>query len=191
MIRPRTDDRSTGLLFLMALAGLAGLLLGPQAPAAAQTGAPPQALPGAWCGVTDDGGSLRLSITDDGRFVDLVEMSDTKGGSFSSEESGCATERAQLADGRFIFRCKGTSTDDRSPGGSNRCTKAPCRGGGGAAASTQASLIRGFLLGPESMRGNYSAYATRTINSVRGTTTSTKRIVGNYIAWPVSAAPCP
>lgn len=180
--------RSVGIPVLIVLAGP---LLWPQAPVAAQAGSAPAPLPGAWCGVTDDGGSLRLTITDDGRFVDLVEMSDTKGGAFSSEESGCATERAQVADGRFIFRCKGTSTNTTNPGGSNRCTKAPCRGGGGAAASTQASLIRGFLLGPESMRGNYSAYTTRTLSSVRGTTTSTRRIVGNYIAWPISAAPCP
>ncbi len=168
------------------------LLAASPRPATAQRAPQLDPVPGAWCGVTDDGGSVQVTITDDGRFVEEVSLFGTKGGSFSSSEGGCATGRAQVADGKWIFRCREASQDTGSPGGSRRCTRAPCRGnGGGSGDGTRPSLIRGFMLNSESMRGNYSAYATRVISSVRGNRTTTKLVLGNYIAWPVGTAPCP
>lgn len=193
-MRERMPATTLALRLLPAGLLLVVALLASHASVSAQRGStpPPVPLAGAWCGVTDDGGKINITVSDDMRFIMEVAIETPRAGSFSSSESGCAADKAQVADGNYIFRCRASGTTTTAPGGSSRCTRAPCRpSSGGSGTQTTPSTIRGTILGPETMRGNYSAYATRVLNSVTGVRTSTKLVVGNYIAWPVSAAPCP
>jgi hypothetical protein len=194
-MRERMPATTTLLRFLPAgLLLLFALLTATSAPVSAQRNSTPAPVPmaGAWCGVTDDGGKINVTVSDDMRFIMEVTIETTRAGSFTSSESGCAADKAQVADGKFIFRCRESSSNTTAPGSSNRCTRAPCRpSSGGTGTRTSPSNIRGSILGPETMKGNYSAYATRVLQSVNGDRTSTKLVVGNFIAWPVSTAPCP
>ncbi|MCB0216390.1 MAG: hypothetical protein H6648_10700 [Caldilineae bacterium] len=160
----------------------------------AQGQAPPiRPLPGRWCGVTGDGGFVELEVSDDGRFVEQVTLTDARGGSTSSQEGGCVLGRAQVKNDQFIFKCgDGAGQRQTRPGGPGRCTKAPCRGDRPRdPGASNPTMIRGFFLSSEAARGNYTALTFRTVRSVSGERTMSRRIVGNYIAWPAGVSPCP
>ena len=160
----------------------------------AQGQAPPiRPLPGRWCGVTGDGGFVELEVSDDGRFVEQVTLTDARGGSTSSQEGGCVLGRAQVKNDQFIFKCgDGAGQRQTRPGGPGRCTKAPCRGDRPRdPGASNPTMIRGFFLSSEAARGNYTALTFRTVRSVSGERTMSRRIVGNYIAWPAGVLFCP
>jgi hypothetical protein len=177
------------LLGALLLALLGGVF---ESTAIAQTrSVDPIPMGGSWCGVTADGGSVMLVVSDDTRFVESIDLTDPRGGTTSSGE-GCVLNRAQIKNKQFIFKCNdGAGSRQTKPGGPGRCTKAPCRGDNPGNGANDPTAIRGTFLSSEAVRGNYTAITYRTVRSVNGARTQSRRIVGNYIAWPVSSAPCP
>jgi len=153
-----------------------------------------------WCGLAYGGGSVRMEISTDGRFVNRIEIRTTKG-SLGSGEVG-SQNRAQIADGKFIFRSDREEKECRrvreTPGG--RSTRVPCRprcrtpGCRGTEVCTTDRVnemtIRGTFTSPESVRGTFTALKPY-FYSGRARRTDRARISGTYVAWPVDVAPCP
>jgi len=192
--------RFTAALVGLAVVASAGIAQGAHAQARR-----PQVQPatGQWCGLADSG-SVRMTVSTDGRFVEYISV-DTERGSLSSESA--VVRRAQIADEQFIFksgddvrdrcepaRCEGPNCPPRG-GQNNR----PGTGGGtrcGGYPSTGIT-IRGHFLAPDYVRGTYTGAITVVVQpgnqrgGSAGDRTVTRRVVGTYVAWPASAAPCP
>ena len=130
---------------------------------------------GHWCGMTDDGGPVHMSIKTDGKWVESISLSGT-----SSTENGSGLKTAQIAESKFIFRSRSTSGGPSRGSGPIRgpiCRAAPCNKGGGGSGVVQESMIRGTFTSATSMRGNYSLVEGR------------RRNLGSYVAWPAEFAP--
>jgi hypothetical protein len=152
-------------------------------------------LVGLWCGMTTDGGSVRLTVTDDARFVRKIEVR-TVGGSIVQSE-GYERGDAQIKDGRFLWR--GSRTDVsatigpiRTPGNPGRCVRAPChpisgQPGGGSTTTTSTVTVRGTFQTPDNLDGSYTGLTTVTGGAHPGST----RQSGEFTAWPASLASCP
>lgn len=186
--------------FALAVAGMAG-----QTVAAQPRGGQPLPVAGQWCGLAD-GGVVRLQVSTDGRFVESIAV-DTDRGSLSSAEGTVVVPRAQIADAKFIFRGGDNSRDRCEP---TRCTGPGClpgasgrnRPGGGRDACAEypntGIMLRGTFLQPDYVRGTYTGQITTVLRPANprggpgsGAVTSSRRIVGNYVAWPAGSAPCP
>lgn len=164
----------------------------------------PEVVPvsGAWCGMTDTGGSVRFSVLPGGRFVGDIHIA-TDRGSLSGTE-GIAMPQTQVAESKFIFRrdreeldCSGRSGRGSGPIRGPICRQAPCnppRGPnppcrsapcptpppeGCSSTTINEILVRGTFTSPESARGTFTFQPDR------------RRIVGSYVAWPQAIAPCP
>lgn len=157
-------------------------------------------LAGLWCGMTEDGGSVRLTVTDDGRYVRDIEIRTLAGGIVKTE--GFDDKPTQIKSGEFIWRAvrveqnatqPGGTTPIR-PGGPGRCIRVPCRpisaapgGGGGGSNTTNVSVVvRGEFETLDYVDGSYTGVTT-----VSGTRPSTTRISGGYAAWPAALGGCP
>jgi hypothetical protein len=183
------------------VAGATVLMLLMLALAAGQPASASGAVPlaGLWCGMTEDGGSVRLTVTDDGRFVRDIEIR-TMAGSVAQSE-GFDRDYAQISGGDFLWR--GTRVTAAAtqpgrapitPGGPGRCVKVPCRPisaapGGGNNNSEQTSFtisVRGTFETRDYMDGSYTGLKT-----VSGPRPSQSRMQGKYSAWPAAMAACP
>ncbi|MCE7939604.1 MAG: hypothetical protein DYG90_13705 [Chloroflexi bacterium CFX6] len=201
--RPAPTRWRQRVLVAGVLSAMAGLI-GPQ-PAAAQSRASLPPVPGQWCGLAD-GGVVRLTVSTDGRFVESIAV-DTDRGSLSSAEGTVVVARAQIADDKFIFRGGDASRDRCEP---TRCTGPGClpgasgrdRPGAGRGSCTDypttGIMLRGTFLQPDYVRGTYTGQITTVLRPANtrggtgsGAVTSSRRIVGNYVAWPAGTAPCP
>jgi hypothetical protein len=162
---------------------------------------------GLWCGMTDDGGSVRLTVTSDGRFVTDISIRSTRG-SIESDE-GWGGGEAQVKSGMFIWKASSRSEapsegpgaqprpQPRQPGSPGRCTTAPCRPisaspPGGSRTSPEVTVrqatVRGEFETPDSLSGSFSGLEQVTGGTSRPKTTS---LNGQYVAWPAWVAPCP
>ena len=146
---------------------------------------------GQWCGMTDDGGSIRLEVTPDSNFVRNVDIR-TYSGAVSFRE-GDTQPGAQIKSGQFLIRETATTREctrrQSVPGGGNRCVRAPCKGSGAAPpicrnVTVETMQVRGFFEGIDSLRGTFTFTDSQSNNSSR-------RIMGRFTAWPASIAPCP
>jgi len=191
-----------GLLWLLHVTG------GAPAPLAAFGGGGVVPLVGAWCGMTDDGGSVQLTVSEDGRFVRRIEIRTPAGSIVQSE--GFDRAEAQIKSGSFLWRgVRGTEAANPQPGppsapqpvrpgNPGRCTRAPCRpvagpppppGSSRGAETTNMSVtVRGTFETPDSVDGSYTGLTTVSGGSSRPGTT---RLQGRYTAWPASFAACP
>jgi len=146
---------------------------------------------GLWCGMTADGGSIRLDVTDDSNFVRNIELR----GKVSISTSEWDRNQAQIKDAQFIYRYavqtqpSQPGTQPRTPGSAARCVKAPCRpvpqpprvGRPSEEESVSRDVtVRGTFEAAESLRGTYVVRGTGLTNGS-----------GQYTAWPASVAPCP
>jgi hypothetical protein len=161
-----------------------GLAAARSAPTVTAGGADIQPLTGKWCGMTDDGGSVRLDVTFDGQYVQNVDIR-TFSGAVSFTE-GNAQPGAQIKSGQFIIRqtqdVRECTRQQISPGGPSRCVRAPCKG-------TQPGVIcRTVTVETVQIRGQFE-----NVDSLDGTFTfpaGTRRVYGRFTAWPASVAPC-
>ncbi len=199
---------TTRVLALLALAFGFGLLAGQPQVTQAQWGTGITPAGPAWCGVTDQGGTVRFELTSDLRFVDWIEIrqpipAPLTISTLEGEYRG--TGRAQIAADQFIFRrdIEETECTTRRGGGSSRCTQAPCRPsrcttpgcqGGREVCETREvneMMIRGKFKSPESVSGVYSVIVEDSTRNQGRAPVRVDREVGTYIAWPVGTAPCP
>lgn len=170
---------------------------------AAAQGRAPQMPPvaGAWCGLADNG-VVQMMVSADSRFVEWINVA-TDRGSLSSAEGGVVVPRAQIADDKFIFLGRGGENQRCEP---VRCTGPACLpgasgrnrpGGGRETCNTEAAgiMLRGTFLSPEYVRGTYTGVlASESVpggNRNAGNRSTSRRIVGTYVAWPAGVAPCP
>lgn len=170
---------------------------------AAAQGRAPQTPPvaGAWCGLADNG-VVQMMVSADSRFVESISIT-TDRGSLSSSEGGVVVPRAQIAEEKFIFLGRGGESNGCEP---VRCTGPTClpgasgrnRPGGGRETCNQQSagiMLRGTFLSPEYVRGTYSGVLATEVrpggNGNAGNRSTSRRIVGTYVAWPAGVAPCP
>jgi len=109
----------------------------------------PVPLPGEWCGLTDQGGGVRLVVSADSRFIESLSA-----GGAAIGDNGVAVRRIQIAEGKFILRSRGGSGAD---GGS--------RGRGGEG-SSGGGMIRGTFDGPDTMHGTSAGGGARTTHYV-------------------------
>lgn len=180
----------------------ASVLAAAPRPAGAQAPQTPP-LAGAWCGVADIG-AVQMTVSADSRFVESISIT-TDRGTITSQEGTVVVPRAQIADDKFIFlgrdserdrcepvRCSGPNclpgaSGRNQPGaGRNECNRNPTTG----------IMIRGTFLSPEHVRGNFTGVISTDVQpgNGRGNTGArvvSRRVVGNYVAWPVGVAPCP
>lgn len=167
---------------LAALLGL-GLLFGLRAaPASARTPIAP--VPGAWCGITDTGGSVRFNISSDGRYVAGIAIA-TSRGSLVAGEGYRENPTQQIKDSKFILRrdrleyvCDRRNRS-REPIRPEPCRRPPCPPPGCDERRVNELMIRGTFTAPESARGSFTWVPDR------------QRVVGSYTAWPIDVAPCP
>ncbi len=155
-------DRSRALrhplvVALLMLVGVPLILIPDSAAAAAK----PRS--GQWCGYTNNGGSVRMEVSPDGRWLNSIDIRTPKGSVSSGEAGG---RRAQIVVGKFILRSAGRG------GGGGRCTRVPCRGSGQRSSTT---MIRGTFRGSDTVRGAFTA----------------PPLIGQFSAWPIDFAPCP
>lgn len=145
-----------------------------------ETGISPES--GGWCGLTDDGGTIRFEATGDRRFVQDFNFH-LMSGAVSIGEQSVAT-RAQVKSSKFILRGSTSAVDPGSsgtqprrppaPGGPGRCVRVPCRpiaGRPGAPRPTPPEddiLVRGTFEAVDSVAGTFKIGAS----------------VGFYTAWP-------
>lgn len=157
---------------------------------------------GAWCGLTDDGGTVRFSVLPGGKFVGDIHIASSRGSLSGSE--GIAMPQTQVAESKFIFRRDREELDcsGRRGGGSGPiigpiCRQAPCNPPrrpnppcgrapcatpppeGCSSTTINEIMVRGTFTSPESARGSFTYQPDR------------RRIVGSYVAWPQAIAPCP
>lgn len=165
-----TCNSPTARRRVVRLAVLALVVVGAILPQAlrAQNPAPDRPYPGRWCGLAAAGGTVNMEISQDGRWVNSIEILNERGHVTSAE--GTRTGRIQIVQNQFLYRAGG--------GAPSRCDRVPCRDGG---AGNQV-MIRGRFRGPEAVQGSFTAP-----NFGPGE----RRVVGNYIAWPAELAPCP
>lgn len=145
--------------------------------AAAQFGVKP--VGGLWCGLTRDGGTVRLTVTSDGRWIQDITIREAAGVISSGEG---VTSRAQVVTSKFIYR---SGSGDRRVGSIGRCKRPPCRG---EPAPPSGATIRGTFRSPDYLKGTFTALATK---SLPGGRAASRRYVGSYVGWPASVAPCP
>lgn len=182
--------------WMVAVAIVAGSLLVVSAgrPAAAQT-IDIEPIAGQWCGMTDDGGSIRLEVTADRNFVRNVDIRTFKGSVSVAE--GVTQPGAQIKSSQFILRATGDVIECErrvqppqpgNPGGPSRCERAPCRPNQPRPGSGE--VCRRVTVDTQLIRGHF-----RAVDSLTGTFTfladSKHRVYGEYTAWPASLAPCP
>lgn len=187
----RVGIRSLGLVVLVVVVALGAGLFMTQAGQAEAYGNDIEPLIGQWCGMTDDGGSIRLEVTPDSDFVRNVDIR-TFSGAVSFRE-GDTQPGAQIKSGQFLIRDTTTTRvctrRQTVPGGGSRCVRAPCKGSGAAPpicrnVTEETMQIRGFFEGIDSLRGTFTFTDTQNNNSSR-------RVMGRFTAWPASIAPCP
>jgi len=160
-----------------------GIALGLGTPsAAARTPITPVA--GGWCGITDTGGSVRFTISSDGRFVSGIAIATSRGSLVGGEGFG-ENPGQQIKDSKFIYRRDRTEficdrrSNPRQPVRPAPCRRPPCAPAGCTERSVNELMVRGTFTAPESARGSFTWAPDR------------QRIVGSYTAWPVDVAPCP
>lgn len=203
------NGMTRGIVALAAAAVLVLLAVGsggsPAAHAFGDTG--PVPVKGLWCGMTEDGGSVRLTVTDDQRFVYEIEIRTPAGAIVATE--GFGRSEAQIKSGKFVYRAsERTETEDEpgpparpspgTPGGPGRCIQAPCRpvagpppppgSSRGGTTATRTVTVRGEFDTADSLGGSYNGITTITGGNRRPTT---ERLIGRYTAWPSSLVSCP
>lgn len=156
-----------------------------------------------WCGLTDQNGSVRITLSDDLRFAQTVDIQQGPPETLhltTAEGNFAGTGLAAINDEQFIFRrnrletnCRPANQPGPNPPPGGRCTRAPCRGTTDPICSTRdvnTLMIRGLFDSPENMHGSFSALIAETTTTGRGSTRE-KRVIGSFIAWPEGVAPCP
>jgi len=173
------------LTLVIAVATLAGFGLLSSARSAAAAGVVP--ISGPWCGLTDDGGSIRMEVSPDGRFVNNIEVHAMKG-SLSAREGG-PMPGSQIKSGKYILRQIAATLSCPSRPGPSRppepCRQEPCSRTvpAGCKSIDNTTLIRGTFEAVDSLRGSFTFTVSPTYRP--------KRVTGQYTAWPSSVAPCP
>ncbi|MEO8083155.1 MAG: hypothetical protein ABI780_04980 [Ardenticatenales bacterium] len=177
------DRRRTGALLLAVVCGAA---LGVTAGHASAAKAPkPVPIAGAWCGVTDSGGSVHFDVSADGRFVGGLTVREANSGISGSE--GIVNPTTGIADGMFIFRrdrdeyhceTRGRPQDPPRPSNPPRCFRPPCPPANCDVIRVNEIMIRGTFDTSDAAHGTFTY-----LNGNR-------RETGRYNAWPASVAPC-
>lgn len=189
-INPRSSvERRTVFHFVAAVALCVSLGLAVRNASAAR---PPAPVPiaGAWCGVTDTGGSIRFDVSADARWVGGIVVNHGTGAGISGNE-GISNSSTGIADGKWIFRrdreevrCdnRGDRRPTDPPRGRNpiRCSRPPCLPANCDTLRVNEIMIRGFFDASDAAHGNYTFLAS----------SGHRRVVGRYNAWPASVAPC-
>jgi hypothetical protein len=153
-------------------------------PVAAQPGAGPEPTGGLWCGATPEGYRVYIQLSPDGRFVEWAEAHTPRFLVSTRERDVRGVTRAQVADGKFIFRQRRDETvcerDARDP--RDRCTTV----------TVEDVTIRGSFQSPASMRGSFSGqFVTRPLDDRDDRLRPRRTLVtGSYNAWPASVSPC-
>lgn len=154
-----------------------------------------------WCGLTDQNGSVRITLTDDLRYAQTVDIQQGPPETLqltTAEGNFAGTGLAAIAEEQFIFRrnrqettCRPANQPGPNPPPGGRCQRAPCRGTDPICSTRDINTltIRGFFDSPENMHGSFSAVVVDT-NTSRNTVRE-KRVLGSFIAWPEGVAPCP
>lgn len=188
-IKPRTALPLRNVLrAAIAFALVAALGLAVRDASAARKPAPVP-IAGAWCGVTDVGGSIRFDVSADGRYVGGIQVN--HGGSVLSGNEGIVNSGTGIADGLWIFRrdrdevrCdnRGDRRPTDPPRGRDpiRCNRPPCLPANCDTFRVNEIMIRGFFDASDAAHGNYTFLAP----------SGNRRLIGRYNAWPVSVAPC-
>ena len=192
------------VLALAVVVGAAAMLVGVRHAHAQGRAAQPAPVTGAWCGLADAGGAVRMEVSSDGRFVESISI-DSDRGTISSSEGTVVVPRAQIAEEKFIFRGGDTERDrceptrcqgpNCLPGASGR--NRPGTGGGRCSENpTSGIMIRGTFLSPDYVKGNFTGVIPIEVQPGNGPGNSgarvvSRRVVGNYVAWPAGVAPCP
>ena len=155
-----------------------------------------------WCGLTDQNGSVRITLSDDLRYAQTVDIQQGPPETLqltTAEGNFAGTGLAAIADEQFIFRrnrqettCRPSNQPGPNPPPGGRCTRAPCRGTDPICSTRDVNtlMIRGIFDSPENMHGSFSAVIAETNTTGRGTVRE-KRVLGSFIAWPEGVAPCP
>ncbi len=155
-----------------------------------------------WCGLTDQNGSVRITLSDDLRFAQTVDIQQGPPETLhltTAEGNFAGTGLAAINDEQFIFRrnrletnCRPANQPGPNPPPGGRCTRAPCRGTDPICSTRDVNtlMIRGLFDSPENMHGSFSALIAETTTTGRGSTRE-KRVIGSFIAWPEGVAPCP
>ncbi len=212
------QPRSRMLAIVLVGAFVGGIAIAPPREAAAQRGAPVVPSGTQWCGITDAGGSVRMTLSSDLRFVESIVIQEDTGTISTQEGPFTGVGRAQIADSKFIFRqqhpeeeCDRRNEPPNRGAPTPRCTQAPCRpGASGGSRPTEPRPgagqqcrtveiedlnIRGTFANPDSVRGAFMAQ--QVIDTSRQSGNAGRPIVrqrllnGTYVAWPVGTAPCP
>jgi hypothetical protein len=172
------------VISVIALAAVLSVILSPVPASARSASAVPE--PGSWCGMTEDGGSIRVSVTGDSRWVSEIAIV-TPSCSVSVSEVA-RVRRAQIRGAKFVFRTTVSQPSDNrrvrlQPGSGGRCRMAPCRptsarrGGGGSSNSGGKLMVRGTFDARDSLSGAYSIPGSLCAAGSRGAN-------GRYVAWP-------
>jgi hypothetical protein len=166
-----------------------------QASAWGERGISPES--GGWCGLTDDGGTIRFEVNGDRRYVQ----------DFTFRLPGCSislgevslTSRAQIKDSKYVLRStmQTEEPDPRravprrppAPGSPRRCVVVPCRPNSAAAprapqpkAPALDLLVRGTFEAVDSVAGNFKLPTSG--SGCSGAGCSGRIAVGYYTAWP-------
>ncbi len=190
------------ILVIAALMSALGIVLSRRTDAVALGRAEVVPVSGAWCGLTDEGGTVRFSVLPGGKFVGDIHIASLMGSLSGSE--GIAMPQTQVAESKFIFRrdreeldCSGRSGRGSGPIIGPICRQAPCNPPrrpdppcrrapcvppppeGCSSTTINEIMVRGTFTSPESARGSFTYQPER------------RRIVGSYVAWPQAIAPCP
>lgn len=169
---------------VVALAVVLSVTLGPLPASAGSASVVPE--PGPWCGLTEDGGSIRVAVTGDSRWVSEFAIVTPLCSVSVSEVS--RVNRAQIRGAKFVFRTMVSQPSDGrrvrlQPGGGGRCAMAPCRptsarrGGGGSSNTTGRLMVRGMFDARDSLSGAYSIPRAMCSAGSRGANS-------RYVAWP-------
>lgn|GEM_PF-2542763 len=189
-INPRTaPSRRTLFRFAAAFAVCTVLGFAVQNASAARQPAPVP-IAGAWCGITDSGGSIRFDVSADGRYIGGITVNHGTGSGISGNE-GISNSSTGVADGMWIFRrdreevrCdnRGDRRPTDPPHGRNpiRCNRPPCLPANCDTLRVNEIMIRGFFDASDAAHGNYTFLAG----------SGNRRLVGRYTAWPMAVAPC-
>ncbi len=164
---------------------------------------------GAWCGMTQDGGRILFSVTDEASLVRELRIFTRKGDLAAAEDE--PRPSARIEDDSFIYRrdreeqrCRTVGSGPgpirgpicrQAPCDPPRRPPEPCRSAPCARPTPEPPprqicdtvvlneiLIRGSVTAADSVVGNYSFLAGRAPG---------RKVVGSYVAWPVALAPCP
>ncbi|MFN2115330.1 MAG: hypothetical protein ACK2T6_06420 [Anaerolineae bacterium] len=171
------EPRLSGFVAAAVVCLAVGLFGAPSVASAwGDTGVLPES--GNWCGLTDDGGTIRFEVTGDKRYTQAFELNLT-GQSVAVRESNLAS-RAQIKDSKFVLRGTTAAVDPgqrtvtpRQPGGPARCLVVPCRPTSARRTPNPQQPDSDILI-----RGTFEAYDSAAGSFKVGAT------VGYYTAWP-------